>query len=197
MNHWTIGKRIVIGGATMLALLLTVGALGVIALRNVENTASSRLRDDAIPGIIAMSDIGEYTLAGHIQVLLASGSTNNADRDKFIVEGATHAEQVSKAMEAYERAIADQTDRANFGQLTTLRAAYLAARKDFVELIKADKKADAEKFLGEKVGPAFKAYRDQTDAMLRWNQDAAKTATLDVIGQTNAAVTSSAIVCIP
>jgi methyl-accepting chemotaxis protein len=194
MNHWTIGKRIIIGGATMLALFLAVGALGVNALRNVENTAASRLRDDAIPGIVTMSDIGEHTLAGHIQVLLASGSTNPAERDQFIAEGAAQGELVSKAMEAYERAVVDPADRANFGQLTTLRAAYLAARKDFVELIKAGKKADAEKFLGEKVGPAFKAYRDHTGTMLLWNQEAAKTATLDVIGQTHGAVISSSIV---
>lgn len=105
MKHWTIGKRIITGGATLIALLLVVGALGVSALRHIESTATSRLRDDAIPGMVAMSDIGDGTLKGHIQVLMASGSTDKAEREGFIAEGAAYAEQVTKAMEAYDRSI--------------------------------------------------------------------------------------------
>ena len=193
MKHWTIGKRIITGGATLIALLLVVGALGVSALRHIESTATNRLRDDAIPGIIAMADIGEHTLGGHVQVLMASGSTDTAERDGFIAAAAAEAEKVSLAMTAYDRSITVALDRANFDRLQTLRSAYIATRKDLVDLIKADDKAAAEKCLDEKVAPAFTAYRDHTGTMLKWNQDAAKTATLEVIDETHLAVISTTV----
>ena len=193
LKHWTIGKRIITGGATLIALLLVVGALGVSALRHIESTATNRLRDDAIPGIIAMADIGEHTLGGHVQVLMASGSTDTAERDGFIAAAAAEAEKVSLAMTAYDRSITVALDRANFDHLQTLRAAYIATRKDLVDLIKADDKAAAEKCLDEKVAPAFTAYRDHTGTMLKWNQDAAKTATLEVIDETHLAVISTTV----
>ena len=193
MKHWTIGKRIITGGATLIALLLLVGALGVNALRQIEHTATARLRDDAIPGIVAMSDIAEHTLGGHIHILMANLSADQAKRDGFIAAGAAEAEQVTKAMATYERAITAAVDRANFDQLKTHRSAYIAARKDLVEFIKAGQKTAAEKHLDEKVAPAFKTYRDHTDTMLKWNQDAAQTATLDVITSTHTAVTTTAL----
>jgi methyl-accepting chemotaxis protein len=196
MNNWTIGKRIITGGATLITLLLIVGALGVNALRHIEKTAIGRLRDDAIPGIIAMSDIGEHTLNGHIQVLMARSSTDHAERDTFIAESIAEAEKVAKAMADYDRAITVAVDRANFDQLQVLRGAYITTRKEFISLIKADQKSAAEKYLDEKVAPAFKTYRDHTGSMLRWNQEAAKTTTLDVIQETQVAVKSTTLTAV-
>ena len=97
-------------------------------------------------------------------------------------------------MKAYDRSITLEVDRANFDQLKTLRAAYLAARKNLVKLIKADKNAEVEKSLDRNVAPDFKAYREHTGMMLKWNQEAAKAATLDVIAETHGAVVSTAVV---
>ncbi len=102
MKNWTIGKRIIIGGASLLALLLVVGTTSVIALRELKGIAETRIRDRAIPGIVSFADIGTLSLRSHINILMASRATSVTDLDNYLAAMAQNVKAIDDAMKAYE-----------------------------------------------------------------------------------------------
>jgi methyl-accepting chemotaxis protein len=193
MKNWTIAKRIITGGATLLALLLIVGAAGVTALKSIEDLAISRLRDDAIPGIITIADISTHTLNAHIATLMADQADEATRRDRYLGQVASEAAQINEAMKGYEATISMPEDRANFEELKARRERYLSARATFIELIKKNADVESHDCLLQKVEPAFTAYREHTVMMLKWNQDAAVRATGDIIQTSGRAVITAVI----
>ncbi len=193
MKNWTIGKRIIFGGATLLALLLLAGAIGITALNHVEDLAISRLRDEAIPGINHMSEIASRGLRAHIRALLI---INPAEKPKLAENLAMIAENAAKAtvaMEAYEKAISGGEDRQNFEKLKAVRTTYVNSRNKFLDLAKAGKVKEAEDVAAGEMEPLFGVYRDHTQMMLKWNQDSAVRATSEVIGIAHQAVSTAFI----
>ena len=190
MNHWTIKKRIITGGATLLSLLLIVGTIGVVALKNIEELAISRLRDDAIPGIVYASEISTFSLRAHVRTLLLA--EDPVHRDENLAKIAENAATISQALKKYEDTISQQVDRSNFEQLNKFRATYLSGRETYIALLKSGQNEPALKHLQEKLEPAFNAYRDHTTMMLQWNQDAAVAATGEIIKAAGTAVVYAA-----
>ena len=143
MKNWTIGNRIMLGGAALLFLLLAVGGIGAYALKTIEQDAATRLRDDAIPGIIQMSDIMTATLRAHIRALTAANAATVEEREKNLTMMTELAADITKSMDAYAKAITVEDDAKNLETLQKTRAAYVAQRTDYIELVRAGKKAEA------------------------------------------------------
>lgn len=181
MKNWTIGKRIIIGGASLLALLLVVGTTSVIALRELKGVAEKRIRDGAIPGIVSFADIGTLSLRSHINILMASRAASPADRDNYLSSMNNNSKAIDDAMKAYEPTIVEAEDRRNFEKLNTLRSAYGDARTAYVTLIRQGNASAADAFLSEKLEPAYIAFKEQTTAMVKWNQDDALKAVDEMI----------------
>lgn len=71
MKNWTIGKRIITGGVVLIVLLFVVAGVAASALTNLERFAGVRLRDDAIPGMVYVSDMTVFALRGYIRAIVA------------------------------------------------------------------------------------------------------------------------------
>lgn len=181
MNNWTIGKRIVAGGALLISLLLLVSAVATFALTKITHEADARLRNDAIPGLNNMAEIGSLSMRGHIYTLMAGQSADPAKRDLYITQLRETVRSVDAAKTAYEASITQEEDRTNFQQFVLKRSAYGQQREAYFELIKAGKADAAEKLLFATVEPAFQAYRDQVVMLLKWNEAAAGHATDAII----------------
>jgi hypothetical protein len=65
----------------LIALLLLVAALGIRSLHQIQSLAETRLRDDSIPGINNIADIGTYTLRVQIRTLMVCVKTDPAARE--------------------------------------------------------------------------------------------------------------------
>jgi len=185
MKNWTIAKRIIAGGVLLLALLLIVGGLGVSTLRHIEDLAVARLRDDAIPGVVYMSEISTYSLRAHVRTLLAA---DPARRDGDLAKIAENAVTISEAMKGYEASISQSEDRSNYEELKRIRTSYLSTRDAYFALLKSGRSEESRSFLQGTLEPAFDAYRDQTTMMLKWNQDSAVKATGQIIDASAQAV---------
>jgi len=194
MKNWTIGRRITLGGATLLLLLLTVGAVAFVALRNISVLARDRLQNDAIPGIVGISDIGTYSLRSHIRTLMAGAATDPAKRDQFIAQIADNTAKVNSAMESYEASITAAEDRGNFEQLKQKRADYIQARDAYLSFVKAGKSAEAATCLEAQLEPVFAAYRDHAAMMLKWNQDVAVKVSLGITQTATRSVTLATLI---
>jgi len=181
MKNWTIANRIIAGGTLLLALLLIVGGISVSALKQIETLATSRLRDDAIPGIVYMADIGTQTLNTHIHALMAGQAIDATKRDQYTAQLTENASLVSAAMKRYETTISAAEDRNNFKELQQRRERYATGRDAYLMLLKNGRAEEAHAFVIQKLEPIFFAYRDHTAMMLKWNQDAAVKATSEII----------------
>jgi methyl-accepting chemotaxis protein len=171
MKNWTIGRRIITGGVTLITLLLIVAGVGTTSIGSLEKYAGQRLRDDTVPGMIYMSEVGFYALRGYIRTIVAGGAPDAATREKNIEQSKANIEKVNAAMQAYEAAISAEEDRANFSQLKELRATYATVRVAYWEMLKSATPDEISTYERDKLDPAFAAYRDHITMMLKWNQD--------------------------
>ena len=197
MKNWTIGKRIIIGGGILLVLLLIVSGVAVSSLFSLETFAGARMRDDAIPGIVNIGMMSSNSLRSQICILAAGNATDPAVRAENISRLEELSVNVATAMKAYEAAINDNDDRRNFEDLRQKRTAYIAARQDYLGLLKAGKQAEADAVLNGKFEQTWAPYREQMLKMLMWNQDYSTRLSNDMVatahGAALTAITISAI----
>jgi methyl-accepting chemotaxis protein len=194
MKNWTIGKRIITGGATLIALLLVLGLVVVMALSNLEKFAGSRLRDDAITGINYSADMYAHASSSYISALTACDATDVAHRTAGIAQSEADESKVSEAMMHYEAAITSEEDRKALATLKQARVVLTEARATYFALIKAGKTEEAGAWEMEKLHPGFVPYRDQMAAMLKANQDDAVAAANEMIGTARHATVFAATV---
>jgi methyl-accepting chemotaxis protein len=173
MKNWTIAKRITSGGAMLLLLLLIVGAVAVTALTRLESYAESRLRDDAIPGLVHAAELTSQSLRGYIRILMASNSPTATKRDENIKKSDENVANAAKAFEEYEKSITVELDRQNAEDLKKKRAAFLQNRDTYLALLKADKKAEADAFEQQTLEPSYFTFREQITKIEAWNQEVA------------------------
>jgi glucose uptake protein GlcU len=60
MRNWTIGKRIIFGGGTLLAMLLLIVGIAIASLKHLRNTVDARIAQDTMPGAIYSGLINNY-----------------------------------------------------------------------------------------------------------------------------------------
>jgi len=193
MKNWTIGKRIITGGAILVALLLIVGGGAIYSFSSLEKYAAARLRDDAVPGMVYSSDMAEFALRGYIRTIMAGNAADPAKRDLFITQAEENLAKVTAAMTNYEASITSAEDRRNFEELKQKRADYRSVREAYLALLKAGKSAEADAFNVDKLDPAFAIYRDHIAMMLKWNQDMAVKVTNDMVHTARNATLSAVI----
>jgi methyl-accepting chemotaxis protein len=181
MKNWTIGRRIITGGAAVLALLLGVGGIAILALDHLETFAGTRMRDDAITGITYSADMSARASSSYINALMACDITDATKRAASIAQSDTDEAKAGEAMKQYEDAISNAEDRKNFESLVQKRALFTDARATYFSLIKAGKTEEASSWEQAKMHPAFVPYMDQMSMMLAGNKDDAVAAANEMI----------------
>ena len=194
MKNWTIAKRIVSGGALLLALLAVAIGLGVFALKTIENLAVANLQNDAVPGTILAVDMTTYTYRAHIRTLMAGMASNAADREKDLKQVEGNAAIVAKAVQDYEPTIFQEEDRKNFEQLKLLRAKYVSARDGYLALVRDNKLDEAKAYAQSTLEPAFFPFRDQMVVVLKYNTDNVVSVTAHIVKTSLSAVSTMSIV---
>jgi methyl-accepting chemotaxis protein len=183
MKHWTIAKRFTFSSVVQFALLILVGAAGVLSLFEIERLAKSSLQDDAMPGIIYAADASANILQEQVATLMAVNERDPEEREKYFTEIGTHIKKISFALKAYEPAISEDEDRVNFEKLKKQADTYRAERDAYFALIKEGKNVEAKAILIDRLTPAFNVYRDQIAVILKYNQDSARSVTEMMISQ--------------
>ncbi|HTI69094.1 MAG TPA: methyl-accepting chemotaxis protein [Candidatus Limnocylindria bacterium] len=193
-KKWTIRRRIVSGGALLIALLVIASVVATVGFSRLKTFAVSRLRDDTIPGVMYCGEMVNHCFIGHIYVLRAGSVSDSASRDRFVHEAEIHATQLSEAVKSYLGTITDPIDRRNFELLEQKRAVYLKSRTTYLELAKTGPKASADGYATEQLEPNYVAVRDQLSLMLKWNEEAAVAATNQIVAIASTATMVSFII---
>jgi methyl-accepting chemotaxis protein len=192
MNNWTIGKRIITGGVSLIALMLVISGVAILSLTNLEHFASAGLRDDVMPGIVYAGQITTASARNYIQVLTASAATDAATRDQAMAKAAEESAKITEAFALYETSINAPDDRSNFEVLKTARAGYVAAREEYFKLVKSDNHPEAAALLAGKLRPAFADYQEHLAIVLKWNNDVAMATASSMVATAHRATLLSA-----
>ncbi len=170
MKNWTIKKRIIVGFATVLALVTSLAITSFFMFRQIR-AESDFLDNDALPGMEAMTEINNTVGDIQIKVLRTILAKTGEERKKFEDEIAARRAEIQKQMEDYDKTITQAEDREMFKILEASRDKYIAARARLFEILNGDKPEEAAAFNVSTLRPAFVAYQEIVDKMLKYNLD--------------------------
>ncbi len=169
MKNWTIGKRIIFGFATLLAVS---AALGLFAFtRLISITAQSlRITQDCLPGVYYVGQIdainqANYTLT-HRWLLIAQPP----DRASIDAEMKGNSEKLSELYKNYEASITLPKDRELYDAVMTARGPYTEARKAVFAAGKSENAAAQIELLKKQLDPAYQTYRTAIRALVDFNK---------------------------
>ena len=170
MKNWTIGRRIILGFALIIALVASLAITSFILLRQAK-TEANFLATDALPGTIVMSEIGRQVDQIQIGVLRTLLAKTPEERQKWEGDTVAKRAEISKSLDDYEKTIHLAEDREMFKELTVARDKYISERTKLFELCNAGKADEAVALNASALRPAYVAYVAQVDKMSKWNRD--------------------------
>lgn len=169
MKNWTIGKRIIFGFATLLAVSAALGLFAFTRLIAI-TTQSHRITQDCLPGVYYVGQIdainqANYTLT-HRWLLIAQP----ADRAAIEAEMKANSDKLSELYKNYETSITLPRDRELYDAVMTARAPYTEARKAVLAAGKSENSAAQIDLLKSRLDPAYQTYRAAIRALVDFNK---------------------------
>ncbi len=157
MNNLRIGLRLGFGFGGVLVLLVALTVIAILGLRGMVNSLDDAVR---VQNIAFMSD--EWAAATKLnvtRVLAIAKSGNNPEVEAYFApQMAQTTEQVNKLQKELEATLRSDKGKALFAKVVEGRAAYLAARNEFFQVIKGGDTAAANLLLTNKLMPAANTY---------------------------------------
>ncbi len=184
MNSWTIGRRITLGGSTLCALIIVLGAITLQSLSGMHRYADS-LASDVMPGTIDSSNFYALAAKGFISTELFGHTSNVDDRAHLKKEMNSLAEASDKTGKSYDTTIFKPEDRALFDKLMAAQASYRSAREKYVGLVEAGNQADASTLMTSTLHPAFVAYSDAAEDLFKFNANNGDAISTDITRNAN------------
>jgi methyl-accepting chemotaxis protein len=163
-NNLRIGTRLALAFGALIALALLVGGIGITRLSDL-NTSLALIGSDRVPKVQLTADITD-------DVNLIARELRNTliwdDQDKVqkALETANEArERANKHLDALAANITSAEGKERLAALNSARAAYQPLQQQFVDLVRAGQKAEAETLLSERMRGAQLAYIKALDSL--------------------------------
>lgn len=170
MRHWTIGKRIALAFASLLAIALALGGFSVWRIRSVQGDAN-QIAHKALPGVYVIGAIARNLQQSEAlirQHVLETDAAALARTDQAL---ATCSSQMTRMIRQYRQTVAGDEDQKLFDAIIAARAPYLTARNTVQQLSAAGKKAEALAALEQKDTPAAAVYAQAVQAEIDYNRE--------------------------
>ena len=164
----TIGRKLSLLCATLLAFTLAIGAASLYSTASL-NSRVQTLTGDVIPGVKDGSAM-KYELSqfrGNLWRHIAS--SNAADKEKMESENSALKQQFLQSMKDYAAAIASPEDRANFEKVGPILDKYFDACDGVQRLSQTNKGEEARAKYVSEVSPLYNQAREQIDVVVSWN----------------------------
>jgi len=170
MKNWTIGKRITCGFAVIIALVAGLAITSFVMLRQARAEVNF-LATDAMPGAIAMSEVGNGVDQVQLDVLRTLLAKTPEERKKWEDDATAKRDENQKFLDTYEKTIHLAEDREMFNEMAADCAKYTAERGNVFALCDAGKVDEAIAYNAANVRPLYNAYAAIVDKMVSWNMD--------------------------
>lgn len=167
MKSWTIGRRITLGFAVILGVLVAVALTSVILLKQIK-VHQQDVVTEALPGITASGQVKYLACEIELSVLRATTSKNAEDRKKFEDDIKVQQDQIQKILDDYGKTISRTEDREQLNRVTAARDAHSKVMAQLLEINRTGNDAEVQKFLPS-MRSAYAAYLKECDALFDEN----------------------------
>jgi uncharacterized membrane protein len=100
--------RIIVGGTSVIILLIAVAVTAVMSLRQIAGEAVS-IKQDSVPGLSQSSTVNIGLAEGFIRVILAGEAPNNEEREAFLKQLDGIVANNNEAFDAYARRVCSRS----------------------------------------------------------------------------------------
>jgi methyl-accepting chemotaxis protein len=174
MKNWTIGKRITVGFAAVIVVLL---ALSALVRYEVEQIATSSLiiTTESLPNTLHVAE-GQLLSADNTGLIYRHiSSTTPADMQAIEKHIADNSARVTELLTAYDKVLTNPADRPLFDELIRTRTAYSAQLREVIALSQKTEDAAAVAAVytlaRTKLDPLADAYSNAYTALSRMESD--------------------------
>jgi methyl-accepting chemotaxis protein len=193
MSHWTIGKRLTAGFATVLVVVIAMGAFGIYKVNDIK-IDSRRLVNDSLPGTAASGRIAILVKDNYAHTLKEILAQSPAAEKAIEADMATTKAAILTLLTDYEKTITQPDDRTMFEAVAPARAKFLDVRDNVImPLIRENKRPEALVVFNRDLEPVYREYLAKVDAVFDWNIKAGEGVGADIERHTNTTVTGLAI----
>jgi methyl-accepting chemotaxis protein len=165
MKNLTIGRRLGLGFAAVVLLMLIMGTIAYVRLGEVSAsiTMATDKRFPQTQQVHVVKDELNETARNMRNLLLLSDPETLSKEYANIDES---SRDISAALDKLDKSIESVEGRALLAEIATRRVAFLKERDAFLAMVRAQKKDEAIGALESKVRPANLAYFDALDKLL-------------------------------
>lgn len=166
-NLW-IGSRLALGFGLVFLLMLTLIGVGLTRFQSVDSINQANtiawVRADAAYSVKVST---EATL-GQVKGLFLSSSTENIEGVAKAIAG--EAVVTTIALDKLDKLVVDEEGKALIAKMRSVRAPWVAARKEVDRLIRADLRDDATKVMLEQGIPAMRTFLQSQQNLLDYEK---------------------------
>ena len=171
---FTIGRRMFVGFASITAIALLLGAIGLWKVGMLQGLAD-RLTLDSLPGTALSGEIEAELIRKYAELTTAGFSTEQGKLEVIAANLAKGDQKLTGLLADYEKTITQPDDRVLFDKFTSLRPAWRASVQLALESAKNPAQGKSfEKVFDTEVGPSYNAIIGQAGLITQWNIDAGK-----------------------
>ena len=176
--NMTVGRQVGLLAGSLLTFLLTMGGVSYITLGAIDRDLT-RVTADAMPGVehVGAAAAKAYLYRGQSWQHLAT--SDGASMDRIEAEMARSRKDAEEALAAYEKAVADEEDRANLAQLKISAARFFNSWSEVAPESRKGVSEAADALYRAKVDPQFQELRQLLTKMQDWNHEYGRRAAVD------------------
>ncbi len=164
LTRLRIGPRLAVAFGALVLAAAGVVLFGITRLSNVTESITL-IGEDRIPKVQKLSEITDNINLVARELRNALIWSDAAEVASALQAAEKARDDVAMIVQALEPTITSPAGKKLFGELQAARAAYVPQQKQFIELVRAGNKAEAQALLHEKLRSAQLAYFKAVDAL--------------------------------
>jgi methyl-accepting chemotaxis protein len=193
MRQWTIGRRLVVGFAAVLIIVVAMGTFGIVRLLTIRADAQ-RVVNDSLPGTAQSGEIAALVRDNYAHTLKYILAQSPAEEQAIDADMAATKAAIGKLLVEYEKTITQPDDRQNFDAIKPAREKFLGVRDTVIlPLIHQNKRQEALAAFHREFEPAFKEYMAKVGVVQDWNIKAGAEVGAQIDSHVNTTVTGLAL----
>ncbi|MBA4137527.1 MAG: chemotaxis protein [Opitutus sp.] len=188
MNNLTIAKRIGLGFAAVIAVVITLGAFATYQLRLID-TDAEHVTVDCLPAMATIALASNVVQENYILTLKHVLSRDAAEKRTILATISTNITEIDQLLVDYDKTITIARDRELFEQMKRARAGYVAAFRDVTAISDQN---DAVAALATRLEPAYAPLDKSIHDLIDFNRTNGIEAGTNITNSVNTAQTGVA-----
>jgi methyl-accepting chemotaxis protein len=167
MRDWTIGRRLVMGLAAIVAVTLVLGVGAYWKVAEIRGHATE-ITQDSLPGVYNIGRMQVLAQKNYLLTFHILDAENAVARAEVVKNMDALASEIDQVMAAYEKSITSPHDRELFDAIVPARREFLRVRAERV--IPAVGTPAAADLMERELEPAFAKFMVSVDALVEFNK---------------------------